>query len=334
MATCGKTTTSRSGRTGGRDWRSEAMRKKIVLVARLRSLLAALRAVGRSLMVPALSVTCHTSQQRARSAMRPTAINEKPRAFARGFGAIETKRRLRFFLLSLWCNFEQRRGSVHDRAFRHLHLLDVLACREIEHDFGEQLLENRAEAASSGAALERFARHGAKGRVLESELHFLELEELGVLLRERILRFLQNANQRVFVECLESDRDRQTANELWDQAEAKQIVRLDFGEWILRLGWCTGFVELVESDLAATRARFDDLLETVERAAADEENILRVDLDILLLRMLASALRRHRRDRALEDLQQRLLHAFAGDVARDARVFRLPGDLIDLVDVD
>ncbi len=50
--------------------------------------------------------------------------------------------------------------------------------------------------------------------------------------------------------------------------------------------------------------------------------------------MLAPALRRHRRLRALEDLQQRLLHALAGDVARDRRVVRLARDLVDLVDVD
>ena len=38
--------------------------------------------------------------------------------------------------------------------------------------------------------------------------------------------------------------------------------------------------------------------------------------------------------RFLEDLQQRLLHALAGDVPRDRRVLALAGDLVDLVDVD
>ncbi len=50
--------------------------------------------------------------------------------------------------------------------------------------------------------------------------------------------------------------------------------------------------------------------------------------------VLASALRRHAGLRPLEDLQQRLLHALAGDVARDRRVVRLARDLVDLVDVD
>jgi hypothetical protein len=50
--------------------------------------------------------------------------------------------------------------------------------------------------------------------------------------------------------------------------------------------------------------------------------------------VLAPALRRHRGGRALEDLEQRLLHALAGDVARDRRVVGLARDLVDLVDVD
>jgi hypothetical protein len=59
-----------------------------------------------------------------------------------------------------------------------------------------------------------------------------------------------------------------------------------------------------------------------------------VDLQELLLRMLAPALRRHRGHGALDQLQQRLLHALAGHVAGDRRVVRFAGNLVDLVDVD
>ena len=61
---------------------------------------------------------------------------------------------------------------------------------------------------------------------------------------------------------------------------------------------------------------------------------MRVDLDELLMRVLAAALRRDVRDRALDDFQQCLLHALAGDVARDGGVLALAGDLVDLVDID
>ena len=72
-----------------------------------------------------------------------------------------------------------------------------------------------------------------------------------------------------------------------------------------------------------------------EGAAADEQDVGRVDLEELLLRMLAAALGRHRCGGALDDLEQRLLYAFAAHVARDGRVVAaLARRLVDLVDVD
>src|SRR5690606_726109 len=78
----------------------------------------------------------------------------------------------------------------------------------------------------------------------------------------------------------------------------------------------------------------DDVLDARERSAADEQDVGRVDLQEVLLRVLAAALGRDRGDRALEDLEQRLLHALARDVAGDRRVVALASDLVDLVDVD
>jgi hypothetical protein len=57
-------------------------------------------------------------------------------------------------------------------------------------------------------------------------------------------------------------------------------------------------------------------------------------LQELLLRVLAAALRRYRRDCTFDELQQGLLHALARDVTGDRRVVGLPGDLVDLVDID
>jgi hypothetical protein len=48
-----------------------------------------------------------------------------------------------------------------------------------------------------------------------------------------------------------------------------------------------------------------------------------VDLDVLLLGVLAAALRRDVGDRALEHLEQGLLHALAGDVAGDGDVLEV-----------
>jgi hypothetical protein len=68
--------------------------------------------------------------------------------------------------------------------------------------------------------------------------------------------------------------------------------------------------------------------------ADDEQHVGGVDLDELLVRVLASALRRHGGRRPFQDLQQGLLDALAGDVAGDRRILALAGDLVDLVDVD
>ena len=50
--------------------------------------------------------------------------------------------------------------------------------------------------------------------------------------------------------------------------------------------------------------------------------------------MLATTLRRYGRNRAFDQFQQGLLHAFTGNVPSDRRVVRLARDLVDLVDVD
>ncbi len=60
----------------------------------------------------------------------------------------------------------------------------------------------------------------------------------------------------------------------------------------------------------------------------------RVHLEVLLLGVLAAALRGDVGDRPLHDLEQRLLHALARHVARDRGVLRRAVDLVDLVDVD
>src|SRR5262249_39713108 len=66
-----------------------------------------------------------------------------------------------------------------------------------------------------------------------------------------------------------------------------------------------------EADRGRPPACRDDLLEPIEGAAAHEQDVGGVDLQEFLLRMLASTLRRHRRDGALHDLEQGLLHTLA-----------------------
>jgi len=87
-----------------------------------------------------------------------------------------------------------------------------------------------------------------------------------------------------------------------------------------------------KTDAALDRTIADDLVEPLKRAAANEQDIGGIDLRHFLVRMLASAMRRHGSHRTFDNLEQRLLHAFARHIARDRRVFALARDLVDFVD--
>src|SRR4051794_23576637 len=128
--------------------------------------------------------------------------------------------------------------------------------------------------------------------------------------------------------------DRQAADELRDEPVLDEILRQDLLERLAGVLVVLRLDRRAEADALVPDAVLDDLVEVRERAAAEEQDVRRVDREELLVRVLAPALRRHRRDGALEDLQERLLHALARDVARDRRVVRLARDLVDLVDVD
>ena len=88
--------------------------------------------------------------------------------------------------------------------------------------------------------------------------------------------------------------ERQAADELGDHAELDQVFRLHLRQHFGR-GRATvsaGDVLAVEADLPLAQALADDVFQPDERAAADEQDLRRVHLDVLLLGMLAAALRR------------------------------------------
>src|SRR5579863_8719450 len=78
----------------------------------------------------------------------------------------------------------------------------------------------------------------------------------------------------------------------------------------------------------------DHLLQTDKSATADEEDVGGVYRGELLVWMLPATLRRNVGYRTFQNLEQRLLHALARNVARDGRVFILAPDLIDFINID
>ena len=83
-----------------------------------------------------------------------------------------------------------------------------------------------------------------------------------------------------------------------------------------------------------TQSLLDNLIESHKSTAANKEDIGRIDLNILLIRMLPPSLRRDVANRPFEDLQQGLLHAFARNIPGNRNVFRRAPNLVDLVDVN
>src|SRR5438034_1637907 len=206
---------------------------------------------------------------------------------------------------------------------------------QLVHGIEQHGFEDGAQAPRPGLSL-----HGAVGRraqrlVAELELGALHLEQAPVLLGEGVLGLGEDRDQGLFVELIERRYHRQAPDELRDQAVLDQVLGLDVVEQVAAVRAVIDVAHLGgEADTALLGAVQDDLLQSREGAAADEQDVAGVDLQELLLRVLAAALRRHRGDRALDELQQRLLHALARDVAGDRGVVGLTRDLVDLIDVD
>src|SRR5690606_10495161 len=78
----------------------------------------------------------------------------------------------------------------------------------------------------------------------------------------------------------------------------------------------------------------DYLFNSAKGSATDEQDVRRVDLNVLLFGMLAASLGRYVGSGSFEHLQERLLHPFARHVAGDGDILAGLADLIDLVDVE
>jgi hypothetical protein len=146
-----------------------------------------------------------------------------------------------------------------------------------------------------------------------------------------------SGHQRRLVELVERRDHRQTADELRDQAVLDQILRLHLMAAVSPRS--RRFVDLLRTSATKPMPPFCVRCWMIFSRPAKAPPQMNRMFEVSTCRnsccgMLAAALRRHRGDRAFDQLQQRLLHAFARNVAGDGRVVRLARDLVDLVDVD
>src|SRR5688500_10186524 len=233
--------------------------------------------------------------------------------------------------------FDQRRDGLlfahHDLAGDDA-LADLLLARKVVHQVEHQVLDDHPEAARPDLARQGLFGDRLEGVVREAQLHVLVLEQLLVLTRDGVPGLRQDLDERRTVELVQRADDRQPADELRDQPVLDEVFGLHHLEGRADVAVRQRLDVGLEAQRLLPGAPFDLLVEPDERAAADEEDVRRVDLEELLVRMFASPLRRDVGDRAFEDLQQRLLDAFTRDIPRDRRVFVLAADLVDFVDID
>ena len=115
--------------------------------------------------------------------------------------------------------------------------------------------------------------------VLKLQLDTVERKELLVLLEERIFRFFNNSYERLLVEIFKRNYNGKPADELGDNAVFYYVVRynvlVDTARNLLLRRLFLG----VKAYLLAALTLFNDGFNTVESAAADKENVLRVYLN-------------------------------------------------------
>src|SRR5690349_12834433 len=158
-------------------------------------------------------------------------------------------------------------------------LRDVAPRRDVVHHVEEDLLDDRAQAACSGAALERRLGDRVDRVVGELELDAVEVEELLVLLDEGVARLGEDLDERLAVELAHAGDEREAPDELGDQAELREVLGTDLGQEVVGLA-LGGAAHLGgEAQRLLADPLLDDLLEAGERTSDDEQDVGGVDLD-------------------------------------------------------
>jgi len=145
---------------------------------------------------------------------------------------------------------------------------------------------------------------------------------------------VRNIDEGVLVKLDERGHHRHAPHELGDEPVLEQVLGLEARQDLAELPLVLALDISAETHGLLADALFDDGIDADKSAAADEQDVRRVHLDEFLVGMLAAALGRDRRNGAFNELQERLLDAFAGNISRDRRVLRLAADLVYLVDID
>src|SRR5205823_3393418 len=103
------------------------------------------------------------------------------------------------------------------------------------------------------------------------------------LLDERVLRLGEDLDEILAAQLVHCRENREPADELGDQPEVEEVLRHDLAEQLRALRVALGGDLATEADGVLPEPLGDDLVEARECAAADEEDVRRVDREELLV---------------------------------------------------
>ena len=164
------------------------------------------------------------------------------------------------------------------------------------------IFENTAQTSCAGFFFDSQFRNCMQCIVGKIEIDVIDFECFLILLDECVPGLGEYLNQGIFVERMKCRNDGQTAYKFWNHAEFEQIFGLKrtVQRFDIAFFFCLNIG--VKADRRRARARFNDIFKADKCAAADEQNIGRIDAQKLLLRVFAAAFGRHCGDRTFDNL--------------------------------
>ena len=122
------------------------------------------------------------------------------------------------------------------------------------------------------------------------QLYVVVLHQLLILLHQSVFGLSEDLHHLIPVQRLQRGDDGHTAYQLGDDAELQQVLRLDLLHQLAHVALLLALDLSAKAQRALIQAALDDLIDAVKGAAADEQNVLGVDLDKFLVGVLPAAL--------------------------------------------
>src|SRR5215831_12049040 len=160
---------------------------------------------------------------------------------------------------------------------------DLLLARQRIHQVEHEIFDDHAQAARADLARQRLLRNRLERVVGELQLHVIVLEQLLVLTRDGVARLREDLDERGPVELVQRADHGQAADEFRDEAVLDQVFRLDRFEGGADVAIGHRLDLGLEAERLLAGPPLDLLLEADEGAAADEQDVGRVDLEELLV---------------------------------------------------